>query len=153
MVDRQRELAAAAGRHRRPLGADDVAEVEIDQQLVGLLPEHVLPGVQLDLAAAVPEVEEAGLAVAAAGDDPPRDPVPRVGLRSRLQPLVRRSHLGNVLTPGELVRKRLDPRLADPLQLLAPVLEDLGEVLLLLLIGLAHRAASLTSLSWISQSW
>ena len=33
-VDRQRELAAAPGRHRRPLDADDVAEVEVDEQLV-----------------------------------------------------------------------------------------------------------------------
>ncbi len=82
-VDRQRELAAAPGRQRRPLDADDVAEVEVDQQLVGLLAEQVLAGVQLDLAAAVAEVEEAGLAVAAAGDDPARDPVPRLGLDPR----------------------------------------------------------------------
>ena len=76
---------------------------------------------ELDLAAAVAEVEEAGLAVAAAGDDPPRDPVPRLGLDPRRQPLVRGPHLGDLLAPGELVRERLDPRLADPLQLLAPV--------------------------------
>src|SRR6188472_3826830 len=78
-VDRQRELAAAAGRHRRPLGADDVAEVEGDQELVGLVAEHVLTGVELDLVAAVAKVEEAGLAVAAAGDDPAGDPVAGLG--------------------------------------------------------------------------
>ncbi len=130
MVDRQRELAAAPGRHRRPLGADDVAEVEVDQQLVGLVAEQVLAGVQLDLAAAVAEVEEAGLAVAAAGDDPAGDPVARLGLDPRRQPLVRGPHLGDVLAPGELVRKRLDPRVPDPLQLLAPVAKNVGEIFL-----------------------
>ena len=138
VVDRQRELAAAAGRHRRALGADDVAEVEVDQQRVGLLAEQVLAGVQLDLAAAVAEVEEAGLAVAAAGDDPPGDPVARLGLDPRRQPLVRGPHLGDVLAPGELVRERLDPRLADPLQLLPPVREDVGES-----AGLLLRVGSL----------
>jgi hypothetical protein len=153
VVDRQRELAAAAGRHRRPLGPDDVAEVEVDEQVVGLLAENVPARVQLDLVAAVADVEEAGLAVAAAGDDATGDAVAGVGLHPGCQALVGGAHLGDVLAAGELVRKRLDPRLADPLQLLAAILEDLGEVLLLLLlVGLAHRGASLTSLSWISQS-
>ena len=137
VVDRQRELAAAPGRQRRPLDADDVAEVEVDQQLVGLGAEQVLAGVQLDLAAAVAEVEEAGLAVAAAGDDPAGDPVARLGLDPRRQPLVRGPHLGDVLALGELVRERLDPRLPDPLQLLPPVAEDVGE----LLASLAARSS------------
>ena len=81
----------------------------MDEQLVGLLAEQVLAGVQLDLAAAVAEVEEAGLAVAAAGDDPARDPVPGVGLDPRRQALVRGPHLGDVLAFAELVRKRVDP--------------------------------------------
>ena len=128
-VERQRELAAAAGRHRRALDADDVADVEVDEQLVGLGAEQVLAGVELDLAAAVAEVEEAGLAVAAAADDPAGDPVPRVGLDPRRQALVRGAHLGDVLAFAELVRERVDPALPDPLQLLAPVAEDVGELL------------------------
>ena len=61
MVDRQRELAAAPRRQRRALDADDVAEVEVDQQLEGLLAEQVLAGMKLNLAAAVAQVEEAAL--------------------------------------------------------------------------------------------
>ena len=152
VVDRQRELAAAAGRHRRPLDADDVAEVEVDQQLEGLLAEQVLAGVQLDLAAAVAEVEEAGLAVAAAGDDAPGDAVARLGLHPRRQPLVGGPHLGDVLALGELVRERLDPGLADPLQLLAPVAEDVGELVAAARPALAHRGASLPAVR-LSRSW
>src|SRR5215218_6594010 len=142
VVDRERELAAATGRHRRALGADDVAEVEVDQQLVGLLAEHVLARVQLDLAAAVADVEEAGLAVAAAGDDPAGDAVPRVGLHPGDQTLVGRPHLGDVLTTLEFVREWIDPRRPDPLELLAAVPEDVGELLPLGWL-LAHRGASL----------
>ena len=124
MVDRQRELAAAPRRQRRPLDADEVAEVEVDQQLERLRAELVRGGVELDLAAAVAQVEEGGLAVAAAGDDPPRDPVAGVGLHPRRQPLVRRPHLGDLLAFRELMRERVDPGLAHALQLLPPVAED-----------------------------
>ena len=138
-VDRQRELAAAPGRHRGALDADDVAEVEVDQQLVGLGPEQVLARVQLDLAAAVAEVEEAGLAVAAAGADATGDAVARLGLDPRRQALVRGPHLGDVLAPGELMRERLDPRLPNPLKLLAPVPEDVGELRLIGRIAHGHE--------------
>ena len=141
-VDRQRELAAAAGRERRPLDADDVADVEVDEQPVGLGAEQVLAGVELDLAGAVAEVEEAGLAVAAAADDPARDPVPGVGLDPRRQALVGGAHLGDVLAFVEAVRERLDAALAQALELLPPVAEDVGE--LLRLSGSRHRAASLS---------
>ncbi len=124
VVDRQRELAAAPRRQRRPLDPDEVAEVEVDEQLERVGAEQILAGVQLDLAAAVAEVDEAGLAVAAAADDPAGDAVTRLGLHARRQALVGRPHLGDVLAFGELVRERLDPRLAQALQLLAPVLED-----------------------------
>ncbi len=75
-VDRQGQLAAAPGRQRRSLDADDVAEVEVDEKLEGLGAEQVLAGVELDLPAAVAKVEEGGLAVAAAGDDAAGDAVP-----------------------------------------------------------------------------
>ena len=60
------------------------------------------PGVQLDLPAAVAQVEEAGLAVTAPRDEPPGDPVPRVGLHPRRQPGMRRPHLADLLPLGEL---------------------------------------------------
>ena len=113
VVDRQRQLAAAAGRDRRPLDPDQVAEVEVDQEPERLLAEHVLAGVELDLAAAVAEVEEAGLAVAAAGDDAPGDPVAGLGLEPRRQPLVGGPHLGDLLALGEAVREGVDAGIAQ----------------------------------------
>jgi len=124
VVDRQRELAAAPGRQRRSLDADDVAEVEVDEHLIGLGPEQVLAGVQLDLTAAVAQVEEAGLAMSAAADDPPRDPVAGIGLYAGRQALVRRPHLGDLLPFGELRRERVNARLPQPLQLLPAVTQD-----------------------------
>jgi hypothetical protein len=149
MVDRQRELATPPGRHRRPLGADDVAEVEVDEQREGLLAEQVLTGVQLDPAAAVAEIEEAGLAVAAAGDDATGNAVARVGLHTRRQPLVGGPHLGDVLALGELVRKRLDAGVPDATELLAPVAQYVGKPGL---SWLAHRGPTLLAVR-LSQSW
>ena len=63
-VDPQRQLPAA-GPERSALDADQVAEVESDQLLV-VVAQHVLAGVQLDPPGAVGEVEERGLAVTAA---------------------------------------------------------------------------------------
>ena len=121
----------------------------MDEELVGLGAEQVLAGVQLDLAAAVAKVEEAGLAVAAAADDPAGDAVPGVGLDPRRQALVRGAHLGDVLAFAEPVRERVDAALADPLQLLAPVPEDVGEILL---FGLAHRREPIRA-ARPSRSW
>ena len=140
----------APRRQRRPLDADEVAEVEVDQQLECLLAELVGGGVELDLAAAVAQVEEGRLAVAATGDDPPGDPVARVGLDPRRQPLVGRPDLGDLLTFLELVRERVDPGLAQPLQLLAPVAEDIGEFLL---APLARSSARAYSTAIRSRSW
>jgi hypothetical protein len=50
----QRQLAAP-GAKRRALHADQVAEVEVDESLVGVS-EHVLAGVELDPPGAVDEV-------------------------------------------------------------------------------------------------
>ena len=119
VVDRQRQLTAAPGRHRRALDADDVADVEVDEQRVGLRPEQVLARVQLDLAAAVAEIDERVLTVSAPRRDPPRHPVARVGFGARGQPLVLGPHRGDVFAVGELVRERLDPGVADPPELLA----------------------------------
>ena len=64
--------------------------------------------------------------MAAAADDPAGDPVARLGLDPGRQPLVGGAHLGDLLAFGERVRERVDPRLAQPLQLLPPVGEDVG---------------------------
>ncbi len=116
----QGELAAA-GRESIPLDPDDVAEVEVDEQLEGLGAEHVLAGVQLDLAAAVAQVQEGGLAVPAAGDQPAGDAMVRLGLQPRRQALVRGPDLADLLPLGELVRERIDPLRPQPLQLLPPL--------------------------------
>jgi hypothetical protein len=128
MVDRQRQLAAAPGRHRGALNADDVTEVEVDQERVGLRTEQVLAGVQLDLATAVAEIDEGVFAVPAPRRDPPRHPVSGLGFGARRQPLVLGPHRGDLFAVGELVRERLDPGLADPPELLATVAEDVGEL-------------------------
>src|SRR3954447_14628992 len=130
MVEGERELAAAPGRHRGPLDPDDVADVEVDEQLVGLLAEQVLPRVELDLAAAVAEVQEARLAVTAAADDAAGDAVAGVRLHPGCQPLVGGPDLGDVLAFAEAVGKWVDAGGADSVQLLAPVAEDVGELLL-----------------------
>ena len=129
-----------------PSDAQHVSEVEADELLEALLAEQVLAGVKLDLAGRVAQVDEGGLAVAAAGDDPPRDPVARLGLRAGDEALVAAPHLGDLLALGERVRERVEARLAQALKLLAPLAEEvrglgLGRVGAL---GLAHRAASLS---------
>ena len=68
-LELERELAAA-GAEDRAVGADQVAEVEREQALERLLPEHVDARVQLQAAAAVDEVEEGRLALAAARGEP-----------------------------------------------------------------------------------
>ena len=82
----------------------------MDQELEGLRAEQVLAGVQLDLAAAVAEVEEGGLAVAAAADDPAGDAVAGLGLDPGRQALVGGAHLGDVLAFAEAVREGVDAR-------------------------------------------
>jgi len=128
VVDRQRELAAAPRRQRRSLRADEVAEVEIDQQLERLLAELVRGGMELNLTAAIAQIEKGRLAVAAPSDDPPSDPVPGIRLNPGRQPLVSRANLPNLLPFLKRMRKRIDPNLANPLQLLPPVAEDVGEL-------------------------
>ena len=86
-VDAQRQLAAA-GAHGGAVDADQVAEVERCQPREGLLAEHVKARVQLDLAGAVDEVEERGLARTAPRGDAPGDAMVLLGLLAGLQMLV-----------------------------------------------------------------
>ena len=103
---RTRQLAAP-GAERSALDADDVAEVELDQRLVGVA-EHVLARVQLDPAGAVGEVEERGLAVAAPAGQAAGEPDGLVGLLAVLQPGVALEHFGDRRAVAELVRERID---------------------------------------------
>jgi len=89
----------------------------------------------LDLAAAIPEVEKAGLAVPPPPNQPPGNPMPRLGLHPRRQPLVRRPNLSNVLLLPKLRRKRIDPSLPQPLKLLPPIAENIRN---LWSLSLAH---------------
>ncbi len=83
---------------------------------------------QLDLPRRVAQIEEAGLAVAAPANQPAGDSVARLGLDPRRQALVRRPHLTDLLTVGELGWKRIDPRLPQPLQLLPPIAENVRQL-------------------------
>jgi hypothetical protein len=77
-VDAQGDLAAAAAKDGS-VDSDEVAEIEGGEPLEGVGPEDVETGVQLDLAAAVVQVDEGGSAGAAAGGDPPGDAVEVLG--------------------------------------------------------------------------
>ncbi len=70
----ERQLAAL-GHVEVALDADRVADVEVVDPPEGLLAERVAPGVGLDRAGQVADVEEDGLAVAALADQAPGDPV------------------------------------------------------------------------------
>ena len=135
-VDAQRQLAAA-GAERRALDADQVAEVEVDQRLVGVA-EHVLARVELDPAGAVDEVEERGLAVAAPRAQPPGEPHGVIGLlagleRRRSARARRRSRVRS----RKVVRERIDAGRAQLVELAPP----LGEQALLVAAAVGAAAS------------
>ncbi len=99
-VHAQGELAVARAQ-RRAVDAEQVAEVEREQLLERVRAEHVRARVQLDLAAAVDQVEERGLAGAAAGGDAPGDAMGVLGLLADLQVLVGGAHVSDRLDPGK----------------------------------------------------
>ena len=80
--------------------ADDVAEVELEQQVHALLAEHVALGLQLDAARAVVEVQERHPALAAPRVQPPREPVARLGLRPGSRPACAARTLAIASTPS-----------------------------------------------------
>ena len=124
-AERQGELAAAAGRERRSLDADDVAEVEANEQLERLRAKQILPRMQLDLTAAIAKVEKSRLAVSPARNDSTGDPMFGIRFDPGCQTFVGGTNLGDFLALGELRRKRLNPRGAQARQLLAPVSEEI----------------------------
>ena len=68
---------AGLGAEERPLGGVEVAEIGELEELEGLVPEDVLLHVDLQLAGAVAQLDEGGLAEAVAGDDAAGDVVDR----------------------------------------------------------------------------
>ena len=124
VVELQRQLAAA-GAEDGALGAEQVAEVEVEQRAQRLLAEHVHARVQLHAPGAVVEVEEGRLALAAAGVQAPGDAHAVVGLVACLERLVRRLGLGDRAHPRVGVGERLDAVLPERLELAPPGGEQL----------------------------
>ena len=137
VLDAQRQLAAA--RHEGDaVDADEVAQVEAEQALHRLGAEDVGARLQLDAPAAVDEVQERHLALAAAGGEAPGDAVARLGLRTGLQAVVGRADVRDRLDPRVGVRERLDAVRAQALELLPPDGEQL----------VGHPGASTGRLRW-----
>ena len=132
VLDADRQLAAARHEHHA-VDPDDVAEVELEQQVHPLLAEQVALGLQLDAPRAVVEVQERHPALAAARMQAPGEPVARLGLRPRLEPLVLRTHARDRLDALERVRERVDPLLAQAIELGPPLGEEV----------IRHRAETL----------
>src|SRR5688572_8428124 len=95
---------------------------------------------ELDPPGAVHQVDERRLPMAAAGGDPSRDPESVLGLGAGGQALMRGPDLGDLRAPLVRVREGLYARLAQPLQLLAPLGEEVG----LRTLVTHHGAASLS---------
>ncbi len=123
-VHPQGQLAVAAAQGGA-VDADQIAAVERRQALEGVLAEHVLAGVELDLAAAVNEVEEARPAAPADRQDASGHAVAVVGLLAGLQVLVVRQHPLDRLDVRELVGEGLGVGLPQPLTLGAALLDQL----------------------------
>jgi hypothetical protein len=117
-----RELAAA--RHvQMALGADDVADVEVERAPVGGLAEVVLAQVELDRRGPFAELQERRPAVPAARDQPPGDAVAVLAVLARAERggIVRELHARDLGRPRERARERVDPFGAQPLQLRAAI--------------------------------
>ena len=127
-VELERELAAA-GAEDGAVGADQVAEVEVEELRHRRLAQHVHARVQLHPPGAVDEVEERGLALPAARGQAPGDARAHVGLLAVGQVGVRRLDGGDRLHAREGVRERVDPGGAELVELAPPVGQDLGELL------------------------
>src|SRR5215218_4714988 len=120
----ERELAAP-GLEGDAVDADDVAEVEAGEALVLGGAQHVRPGVKLDPAGAVGEVDERRLSVAAPRDDSTGDAVVVVRLLTAAERVVRGVHRGDVDPALEVGRERIDAARAQALELLAALREDM----------------------------
>ena len=93
------------------------------------LADNIGARVELDPPRAVDEVEERRPPVAAAGRDPPREPVAGVGLLAGPQAIVRGADRRDLGPAGVRVRERLDARLAQALELRPSLCEEAERVL------------------------
>src|SRR4051812_15177967 len=125
VLDAQGQLAAL-GPERHAVDADDVAEVEAEQQLHALLAELVDARLELDAPGAIDQIEERHLALAAARGEPPGDAVARVGLLAIAELGVRLGHGGGRDDTRIRVRERVDALGAQALELGAPRREQVA---------------------------
>ena len=119
-LDRERELAAL-GHVDAALDPDDVADVEAEDAVVGLLPERVHAHDDLDRAGQVAQVQERRLAVPAPGDQAAGDLVAQLRVLAGLERarVVRGEHVGDprARRPQADRRVGVDPFRAQPLHL------------------------------------
>jgi len=120
VVDADGQLAPPGGEGGA-VHSDDVAQVERCEPLEALLAEHVAPGLELNAAGAVHEVEEGRAAVPATRGQPAGQPVARVGLGPGLEAVVRLAHALDRNDARILVREGVEAVGAQLLQLRAAV--------------------------------
>ena len=149
--DAQRELAATR-THDGPLGADEVAEVDVLECGVPLLTESVELGEQLQLAAGVLEDHEGELAVHAAGHHSTGDAVHLAGILARLQ-----GGIGVVQRPDLVARLEVrgvdGTGIAPRGELGAPFGEDVAGVPALLVHGGSRQAFSMARTLNFLEPW
>jgi hypothetical protein len=140
LVGAHRDLARP-GAEERALHSCPVADVE---QLVTpeLIPELVGAEVHLDLAAAVEQMSEAGLAVSAKRDDPPGDSHLLTRLGGHL--IAARLQLRRVMRGLVAVGVRLDAERSPLSELLAPLTHQLVEGHATANVGSARRQVKTT---------
>ncbi len=109
-LDAQGDLTAATAENGA-VDADQVAEIEGCQPLEGVGAEDVEAGVQLDLAAAIDEVEEGGAACAPARGEPPGDAMDVLGLLTGLEVGIGVEDLPAGLDSGKSIWEVLTARL------------------------------------------
>ena len=79
VLELDRELAATRPEDRA-VGAEQIAEVERDEAVQGLLPQDIGPRVQLDTAGPVDEIQERGTPLPPPGGQPPGHAGPHLRL-------------------------------------------------------------------------
>jgi hypothetical protein len=110
---------AALGDVEIALDPDQVADVEILDPRVGLLPQGVKAGVGLDRAGEIADVEEGRLAVPSLPGQAAGDAVGEVGVvsLSKLSRVVRLEYRLDLRAVGEIAWEGVDARGAQPLDL------------------------------------
>ena len=132
LADGQHQLPAL-GLVDEALHADDVADVEVHDAVVGALAEVVQAYDDLDRAGQVAQVQERGLGVLAAGDQPAGHLVAELWMLTLLElvRIVRGEHVGDARARSPQADRRIgvDPFRLQPLHLRAAFV-DLGDAVL-----------------------